>query len=347
MSVSASDWVKGVTLSVLASMFGGASKLAIRKSFLMEEALKSEVEQWQYANQTRRTAFWLRISAMFGMTVLNPLCGVLAMKFSSPSIVAPFSGLTLVWIVIFSDTLIGERPSFMQLVAASLIVLGEIVLAFFGDHTNDEGTTLEDLELSYSEPTLILYLVGITLWLLWYWTSHTTSTSLRRFAWGVSGGSITGIQNFLKDGLTILKAKESLLWYTPVFFMLALAAAFGGLLLLTACMKRHGVMYSSAMFVGAFVLSASIRSAAHYHIFVNLEKPINYALYPLGLIILMAGVWMMANESKEESDKGPIKEVDIGDRFGSSETNYVLRGASISSYGCAYSVEKVVPIVRL
>lgn len=90
-------------------------------------------------------AITLRYSGMIGMTILNPLFCVLAMNYASPSILAPFSGLTLVWIVLFSETLIGEKPSRKQIIAASLIVLGEVVVAVWGDHTNDENVTLDNV----------------------------------------------------------------------------------------------------------------------------------------------------------------------------------------------------------
>jgi hypothetical protein len=57
---------------------------------------------------------WLRYSGMFGMTVLNPACGVMAMRYISPSICAPFSGLTMVWILLFSGRTIGEYPTATQ-----------------------------------------------------------------------------------------------------------------------------------------------------------------------------------------------------------------------------------------
>jgi hypothetical protein len=40
MSVTASDWAKGIGYSVAASIIGGASKLAIRKSWLMVQQRK-------------------------------------------------------------------------------------------------------------------------------------------------------------------------------------------------------------------------------------------------------------------------------------------------------------------
>jgi len=170
--VTESGWIKGIALSVIASIIGGASKLAIRKSWLMEArttaahsflAPSQEDEEASYTSlsgssddedeeaqgnsnkRTKRIAYALRLAGMFGMTFLNPLACVLAMNYASPSILAPFSGLTLVWIVLFSRALINETPSRPQVLAAGLVVLGEVFVAAFGDHKNDDDVTLEEL----------------------------------------------------------------------------------------------------------------------------------------------------------------------------------------------------------
>jgi hypothetical protein len=45
-TVSPSEWVKGIALSILASLIGGASKLAIRKSWLLQhEVLEREQQE--------------------------------------------------------------------------------------------------------------------------------------------------------------------------------------------------------------------------------------------------------------------------------------------------------------
>jgi hypothetical protein len=300
----------------------------------------------------------LRGSGMIGMTLLNPLACVLAMNYASPSILSPFSGLTLVWIVLLSNPMIGEQPTVPQVMAACLIIFGEVVVAIFGDHTNDEGVTVEDVvgipdfltlcrlgyslylrrslqtilihffllsvlsllsyyaalyyntqRESYFRTPILLYFVALTLWMLlmFHWMhNHSVSPTLKRFAWGVSSGSITGLQNFLKDSSTLLKATrapgQGLPWYLYLFAILAIVSAFSGLLLLTACMKRYNATYSSAMFVGSFVVSASIMSAAHYKTFMHLETLWNKILYPAGLSILMGGVYMLVKETKEAPD---------------------------------------------
>ena len=221
-----SDWSRGIALSILASIIGGVSKLAIRKSWLIvqeddndddsndsgggggvggddselannhsknrkstedtavttscdtaelivaddEEAKspppspqkdfvvedndtnikkKNNVTDYELSSRQRRKNYRksiaLRYSGMFGMTFLNPACCVVAMNYASPSILAPFSGLTLVWVVLFSQPTLGEKPTSSQLIASSLIIMGQMIVAIFGDHTNDDGVTIDDV----------------------------------------------------------------------------------------------------------------------------------------------------------------------------------------------------------
>lgn len=172
---------------------------------------------------------------------------------------------------------------------------------------------------SYEEPLFVVYFVVMALWmmLLALWMRNGSAT-LRRFAWGVSGGSLTGLQNFLKDALTVTKATKtqaqnseaylqdgeqpSHFLLLAIFVGMAIVAAFGGLILLTACMKRYDVTYSAAMFVGSFVLSASIMSVIHYDTFAHLHSVSSYVMYPTGLVILIGGVYMLVQESKECND---------------------------------------------
>jgi drug/metabolite transporter (DMT)-like permease len=67
------------------------------------------------------------------------------MNYASPSILAPFSGLTLVWVILGSPLVNNEKPSSQQVLACCLIISGEVIVAIFGDHTTDEDTTLEEV----------------------------------------------------------------------------------------------------------------------------------------------------------------------------------------------------------
>lgn len=94
--LTTSDWIKGITLSLLSTFFGAASKLAIRKSWLMEAAIATEnnsdgddlpdvipeepdsrlpEDVQRDENAIRRKAKCVRLGGFAGMTILNPLCG--------------------------------------------------------------------------------------------------------------------------------------------------------------------------------------------------------------------------------------------------------------------------------
>lgn len=252
------------------------------------------------------TSKLLRLAGMFGMTFVNPAFCVLAMNYASPSILAPFSGLTLVWVIVLSRPMIGESPTMSQKIASTLIVLGEVMVAMFGDHTNDQDTSIADVEASYRELPFVLYFVGFSLFMLlisiWI-SSPKTSPTFQRFGWGASGGTVTGVaQCFIKDSLVVLKKSTGIFsgpWYLPLFIFLGMAFSFIGLLFLTATMKRYDATYSAAMFVGSFVVSASIMSVAHYHTFEHLNGVMNIIMYPFGLLTLMVGVHILVHRGTQ------------------------------------------------
>ena len=76
------------------------------------------------------------------MSVLNPLCSVWALRYANPSLLAPFGGLTLVWVICSSRYMTEEIPTKRQVVGAGVIVLAEIIVTITGDHTTEDTLTL-------------------------------------------------------------------------------------------------------------------------------------------------------------------------------------------------------------
>jgi len=135
------SWQIGVFFGFVTSCVAAISKLAIRKSWLMIENKDKNkpTPQQLVASQTMRWA------GILGMSALNPIFDLLAMNYANPSLLAPFSGLALAWIVLLSEQLIGEPPQRIQVLASCLIGLGLILTMAFGDHTDSDGITLDDV----------------------------------------------------------------------------------------------------------------------------------------------------------------------------------------------------------
>ena len=92
---------------------------------------------------------------------------------------------------------------------------------------------------------------------------------------------------------------EPLPWYFFLLLGLAAFTAFTGLLILTRAMKRYDATFCSAMFVGSFIVTASIMADIHYHTFANLTGLVNFIMYPIGLFILMIGLYVLVQDTTE------------------------------------------------
>jgi drug/metabolite transporter (DMT)-like permease len=325
-----------MTFSVLASIIGAASKLAMRKSWIiygqlhagdgdcsvvlppdvglsktdssdmstieiLQTALSMEDDGTPQPRLRARAISWfLYLCGMIGMSFLNPLCCVLAMRYANPSILAPFSGLTLVWVILFSGMVVGEYPTRSQKVACALIVFGEVIVALFGDHTNANAMSVDEVIASYVDPAFIVFMISMVSFVsvLRLIIKHFPKTSpLKKFAWGSLGGAITGFQNYLKDSLTIFEATKRdggplpAMFY--LLFIMAVITGFAGLLCLSACMKRYDATYGSAMFVVSFVITTSSMSAIHYHTFAGIGGERAIIMYLFGLCVLIYGATIL------------------------------------------------------
>jgi hypothetical protein len=114
---------------------------AFIRSYSCGDSYRSNENLIYHARKRLYIPHTLRVAGMIGMTTLNPLCSVIAMNYASPSILAPFAGLTLVWIIICAGPVLDEHPTWIQLGAVSLIIIGETIVAVFGDHTNSLNLT--------------------------------------------------------------------------------------------------------------------------------------------------------------------------------------------------------------
>lgn len=163
--------------------------------------------------------------------------------------------------------------------------------------------------------------------LLLYWIICSPNPGLKRFAWGSSGGALTGAQCFLKDTLTVLKLvaynkDESFPWFFPLLILFSMLTAFCGLLCLTACMKRYDATYSAAAFVGSIVVSSSINSATHYNTFSSLPSIWNDIFYPFGLIVLIAGVYLLERDPDQD-------QTDIAIHYSQEESQLIFHADNL------------------
>ena len=112
-------------------------------------------------------------------------------------------------------------------------------------------------------------------------------------------------------------------WFFFLLAFLGAMTAFVGLLFLVNCMKLYDATFSSAMFVGSFVVSASVMSAVHYSTFDNLIGLANYILYPFGLLVLMAGVGVLVRNASGDLDSTIHRSAHTADGYTGTNTDKI------------------------
>ena len=127
---------------------------------------------------------------------------------------------------------------------------------------------------------------------------YSGTPNWRRFAWGVSGGCVTGFMCFVKDALALTDGYTGNEYPYDWYILWACALIFPafGLMLLMACIKRYDVTYSSSMFVVGLVCTTSIMSAVHYHTLEHLKYCFNFIMYFIGIFVLIFGAILLATE---------------------------------------------------
>ena len=161
-------------------------------------------------------------------------------------------------------------------------------------------------QASYREPILWVYFAAMGLWVsfLQYCINVSKNPVAQRFAWGVIGGSITGMQLFIKDTFVLWNLSANWQpWKQPIIFyillVLGIAVPLAGLAMLTRCMKRYDVTYSNAMNAGALVVSTSLMGAVHHKTFSNLASRRRAIMYIIGLATVLVGLVVLVRHTKE------------------------------------------------
>jgi hypothetical protein len=224
--------------------------------------------------------------------------------YASPSLLAPFSGLTLVWVIVFSKSLTNESATLNQMLAAGLIVIGEIVVTLSGDHTSSDRLTVASFYEVYGNQSIVTYqcmMIGVMC--IIFLGIQRGSPMVSKLAFGASGGTISGMLLYVKDATSMVQTEGFANVEIWILISLASFVAISGLILLTACMKRYDATYTASMFICSFVFSASIMSIIRFDTIANIESNWSLAFYCLGLLILLMGIVILVAETGDGSGK--------------------------------------------
>lgn len=182
----------GIIFAVIASVSGAMGNLLFRLSW--------KSERWP------RT---IRLLGLLTVVSADPF-RILSFGYGESKVVAPFSSLSLVWLILLANPIAGDKPSHVDIVGSLVIAGGVALVAAFGtgggdgdddgddEFLWDEDDTESQLQTVVSEfngkaqrPEFVFYLVAQAVFLLVSGVTVATGRPEKlvvKVCWGALGG---------------------------------------------------------------------------------------------------------------------------------------------------------------
>jgi hypothetical protein len=309
-------WYVGVILSVLATLAGAVGKVLMKKAHMVSKevqgAIRGDVKAAELAKI--KTKFWtIKLIGLLCIIIINPICDVAAFSFTAQSVIAPLAGLTLVWNTMLAPCLLDETPTRLHYISAFCVFAGVATVGVSGNHTSS-SYTLAEIRLLFRQTSFIIYAVLLAIFLVFLVGSihHPRSPPwLRRFAWGAAGGTVGGNLFILKATLETLGAWDAWEFYLMLLGTIAVAA--GGLKLMDMGLKRYDALFIATMYQGFFIFFGAASGIAFYRD-LDCQASWKYVVYPLGLVICLAGVAIVVLTADAEATEVPIEKATSADK---------------------------------
>jgi len=280
----------GVGLEVLATVAGTIGKQLLRYSKLIESTDKA-------ACSCAFLAIGLILNVLGG-----PVLEVAAYGQAPQTLLAPLSGLDVLWNILLVPHTLGERPSATQMNGCFMLVVGTALTVVGGPHTELQYTSAVVRDRLVTTSALIyivveLFLIGLG---AFYVRRRPAGDQRRGLVLGCVAGGIGGNLFCMKAAASLISAywDKGLLglldvWTAgPMPIIVAFTAGLIGLssaCLLTMAMREFEATMMVATYEGAFVISGCASGVAVLGELDSLP-PSRVLLYTIGVFVVIGGV---------------------------------------------------------
>jgi len=290
-------WI-GAVLAVFASMAGTTGKQLFRFS------------EMQRQKGTKQSLFVSRLAIAAGLTLnvaVGPLLDMSSYAFAPQGIIAPLSGLDVVWNTLSAPWTLGESLNRTLVAGCALICAGATATTFFHSHSDKEYTP-EMLREVFMRWQLLAYLACLGLWLGFNvlvlmrrsaapkGEPFKTGDVIRGLSLGMTAGSIAGNMFCVKAFVEIVQASIQYgrgdYWADWLPYVLLIGAVFfatSNLYFLTKAMREYEALFMGAVFEGSIITAACISGSVVFDELAG-QEPWQICLYWLAVLVIVAGI---------------------------------------------------------
>mmetsp|Transcript_10841 Transcript_10841/g.24566 ORF Transcript_10841/g.24566 Transcript_10841/m.24566 type:complete len:445 (-) Transcript_10841:60-1394(-) len=315
----------GICLSLLATIAGTYGKQSIRLS---------EIRKQEGKAMASRT---LVVSGIFVNTAVGPILDSVAYAFAPQAVLAPFTGMDIVWNTLVAPYTLGEERTTRRSVAAALVFCGTTASVLFNVPQTREWDSAF-LHAVLVRWRTLAYFVVYGLWFCWgnfRLVSLEKGSTKRGFYFGAIAGSLAGNMFCLKCLAEVVKRNLATGdwstwtdWLTWVILVGAIFFAVTNVFYMTKGMKAYETLYMVTVYEGSNII---VNSASAIIVLGEMEGAPwwKYAGYTFCiLVITLALVLLVHGEKvlKERKDSELKESIELEKHAGgSSQSSEELR----------------------
>jgi len=253
-----------------------------------------------------RPSFIMWIVGNVAITVLGTLLTLLSLAFASQSLLAPLSGLTIVWNALLATTKwFGEKRLSSTEIFATILTLAGCIFIVVAGPRNTAHYGVDDLVKlffgfafqSYSVLAIVFIAVMLRM-------DDVVSPKQRRLAHGLLPGVMGGFSNVLAKAAVELISKMALFNSIPsiLIFFFTFTSAICQLRWINQALEQHEPLFIVPVYQASLLVASTACGMVYFeeYRFLSLSQVIAFAT---GIVSIVLGVSLLAAASDQDLEE--------------------------------------------
>ncbi|ETV90353.1 hypothetical protein H310_14845, partial [Aphanomyces invadans] len=309
-------WPFGLLLSFVASIVGVVGKIMIKLSFRRSMAQESSEARCWWGG------------GMVLIVVVNPALCIAAYKFAPQSLLAPMGGMCIVWNSVLSPYILNETLRTRDLIGATVIFLGCVVVGGVGSHQTHD-IPVDELASHFTSASFLTYIITYVVLMMgllrcaapaffqaWGYRSRCGEgsssdtaeaphkTTCCRVSLASMAGSISG-QLFCMCALLRLTHNDPrVVFMTPLVYGVALAAvgfAVSGLYLMNMALHLYEALFVIYIYEATLMMGGAVSGICFFGDMKDLSMW-HWIVYGAGIGLILTGIVVLSTGDRARSE---------------------------------------------
>ena len=249
------------------------------------------------------------------MMVFMPLpMDFVALNYLALSVLAPLAGVTIVLNQVLAPCILGEKISKIEIYATFIILVGVMLTSLSGEHTTQEYSICEILDL-YAYPgfisglSVMLVMMATCIYLLHFMQRPNKFDQYRVVAFAFLAGAFGSISTMMLKATSLLAFSAEGGWDTlhPYYhFVIVITCAVSQITHINLSLKEYTAVVALPLYNAMYVVCNTAMGAVYYQEFSNYDLW-QWVVFPSGCVITLSGMLLMAHLGTQDATVSPRK----------------------------------------